>query len=1407
MKIIALIFCFLVLPIIEAQTIAPVQIKPGTNNQVMTTIGGKTAWGNPAAGGVTTFNLRTGAVVPAAGDYNCSQITSAICSLPSLFYQTVQVDGATQTQRSKLNLVNGSAGTVSCVDNPVSGSTDCTFTGGTSSGITYSITDVTGARFVNTPYQNTTSAPMFIQGSVSTSGSGTGNILVAQGLTSGFLPWVGPANQATATVANGDAGFSATIMPGYWYIVQTTGVINRGVHHWTEITSSGSGGGGGGGVTPTGTGFPKIIAGVQQAAAAAVDLSSADAIGVLAAARVPAFTGDVANIAGSLAFSITAGAVTNAKLTNPSTTVNGQLCTLGGTCTIITGSTPSGTGVPKIIGGVQQAAASAVDLSSADATGVLAAARVPAYTGDVTSSAGGLVNTITAGAVTNAKLANPATTVNGQSCVLGGACTIPAGGGTVTNFAAPPASFPSWFVPSVLNPTTTPTLSVTAATQAASTFLRGPNSGAAAAPSFGPILSSEVTGALGFIPYQTPTLTGNLNIGVLADYSFSQGAGTVLVDGSGAGNNGTLGTGANAPTWLGNAMQFTQGFDQNVSLPVALNAGKTFTIAFYWSPVSTVPGASVPLYNSTVYSPILSSSLGSAGINFIFNAPGGNAPEDFGEPAIWNSSLSSQSLNFTTGFHVYTYVLGTGAGNLDKIYIDGTEVPYSVQGSSAGAQTSGNLFFGSSGVGPWATQGGQFVAYRMRVLSTQLGAADVQQLTQIMRSDVATRGVPTSPFPLSIGTPMLHCVGDSLTAGLNQTTPYCSLLTLTNQPAYTIKNWGIGGINLQTLTASEPNRVALQCQPTTGGPAPVILWGGTNDIGASATVPQVWAALGGEVAVLKKAGCTVFVSTIIDRMNPDIHVQKNAINALIRTGAKAIGADGIVDMAAAPQLGADGASNSTTYFGSGGLVHPNDAGQVYELQAANAALNYYYGANAAAPTILTSTPYTMATGDGYLNIKPTANTIITLPSCIGQSGAIYRVNVQQATGFTLTVKNAATTEPINGTDYSSTGLTAFSGAGTIFFTDVPNPSAAAGCHWDALAQSSTGSGTVTNVTGATSGGFVVSTTAPTSAPIVSVAADVSHYMPLVTDQTAWNGKQAAFITQGANTVWGNCTGASAIPSACAMTVAMVPTLNQNTTGNSATSTLAANSTALGGIAVTGTPSVGMVPTATSASAATWQTPPGGAATSIQVNGTVTTTATPVNLKTGLGNGGVIPSNPSAGNVEFNLSLPQAAGGTNFTTGPGTGIFANDAACFNNTTGSIKACSAGNGLPGIIAGANIWTQPNTFNKPIVAGGSTPTMVAGAAAGTAPTCTTLTGFAGAGVITCTTGTATTTGTLSTITTPTAATAAQGCQLTPRNAAAALANTSIYTTAPTTTTWTITIGSALTASTAYSWSYICE
>jgi hypothetical protein len=132
-------------------------------------------------------------------------------------------------------------------------------------------------------------------------------------------------------------------------------------------------------------------------------------------------TPSVTNAGTTPTLAVAASAIPNSALASSATTVNGQSCALGGSCTITVGSSA----FSSVTSGSNTTAAMVVGTGgalSASGTGTIAATSVP-FTG-VTGTAS--VAQLPTG-IPNANLANSGTTVNGQSCALGGSCTISAG--------------------------------------------------------------------------------------------------------------------------------------------------------------------------------------------------------------------------------------------------------------------------------------------------------------------------------------------------------------------------------------------------------------------------------------------------------------------------------------------------------------------------------------------------------------------------------------------------------------------------------------------------------------------------------------------------------------------------------------------------------------------------------------------------------------------------------------------------------------------------------------------------------------------------------------------------------------------------------------------------------------------
>lgn len=210
---------------------------------------------------------------------------------------------------------------------------------------------------------------------------------------------------------------------------------------------------------------------------------------------------------------------------------------------------------------------------------------------------------------------------------------------------------------------------------------------------------------------------------------------------------------------------------------------------------------------------------------------------------------------------------------------------------------------------------------------------------------------------------------------------------------------------------------------------------------------------------------------------------------------------------------------------------------------------------------------------------------------------------------------------------------------------------------------------------------------PSFGTVTSVALTTPSWLTVAGSPVTTAGTLAVTATTGltANQFLATPNGTTGALAPRAIVAADIPTLNQNTTGQSGTvNTIAPNVSFSTGLTATGAGTIASpyVVTAT-----------GGTPTVIQVNGTATTTATPVNLRNGTGNGGVAITNPSTGNVDVNLSKPFGAG-ANFTTGPASNT-SGDIAYFPGTDGRIADSGVLSGNVPQYNVANPFTGANTF----------------------------------------------------------------------------------------------------------------
>jgi hypothetical protein len=353
-------------------------------------------------------------------------------------------------------------------------------------------------------------------------------------------------------------------------------------------------------------------------------------------------------------------------------------------------------------------------------------------------------------------------------------------------------------------------------------------------------------------------------------------------------------------------------------------------------------------------------------------------------------------------------------------------------------------------------------------------------------------------------------------------------------------------------------------------------------------------------------------------------------------------------------------------------THLTDAGYALLAAGASNSINYAFGSTRANPSLISATPYSILASDGYIESSIAGNATWTLPSCIGQSGAIYTIN--NSTGFSITLKNLDSSQPINGTDYSSSGLVI-----PVNFSlwDVPNAGGNAGCHWSSAASSTGGgSGTVTSVTSATADATVATTT---TTPVITIVSAPKLTTARAINGVNFDGTAAITVAAAAGTLTG-ATLASGVTASSLTSFGAAIALGTPASGN------ASNLTALNATQLTS----GTIPTAATAALTGDITKSAGSNATIVValNGTSlsglatgllkNTTATGVPSIAVSGTDYVVPSGSITGNAATATNIltcaDTSASGTaqSCTTSPSFTPVANSCLVYTTTTANTGA---------------------------------------------------------------------------------------------------------------------------------------
>jgi len=513
-------------------------------------------------------------------------------------------------------------------------------------------------------------------------------------------------------------------------------------------------------------------------------------------------------------------------------------------------------------------------------------------------------------------------------------------------------------------------------------------------------------------------------------------------DYSGNGNDGAAISGVTQPTCLANGENFAPiNTSTKVAwaLPAAVSsAGVTY--AFSILPIiSNTNSAS----NGAGFQSVMSSDSSSGGILGLY----GNTSAPLGDA--WQMAMGTQaaftktsSLAFTPAGSVVSYYIGSGAGDLDQLFVNGTEEPYTTRGFTTltsfgvgnldvggGASSGANAFYGVQSV--------------IAVYNRKLTVSEQVQLSSALQSFTQHRTSLMFPFPLATDTvSKVVCNGDSITFGQGVANSWCTLALFSPGETVSIaKPAATQGKYLMAMAS----RGAQEMIPYYSVNAPRntgYIFGGTNDMnltsGPKQSAVTTWNAGIRAIRNSRWGNAKIVFLPMLSLSGAGNDALKDTFDGLINSQCQLY-----ADYCVAPDdplLYADGAYANATYFQGDG-IHPTTAGQTLIATYAANAYKQLYGSTLAAPTQVSTSTYTVLASDNYITV--TANSAITLYNCLGYSRFVH---IKVLPGLTVTVLNATAAQTIDGVDHSSSAL-ALTAGNNYTFQVVPGAPSTGGCTW------------------------------------------------------------------------------------------------------------------------------------------------------------------------------------------------------------------------------------------------------------------------------------------------------------------------------------------------------------------------